>query len=566
MKKLLTALLALIMVFACVPFAACTPKDDSEKVDKNKTQLYVGIFEGGWGREWIDLMKVEFEKQYPTVQVMIEGKKAEFQNTTLEASILAGQNDMYFTTISPYSAVAQENDGNKLLDITSTVTTPIKDILADAADPSAFANETKTIEQKMDPYLSTYMKSASKNKDKYFTIPLYTSFYNIVYDVDLFEEKGYFISSKNAGEYVWTTGLTGAPAKWAGQDGVLSTADKVSYDDGLPVTYEDFKALCAKLSAENVSPIIWASEQSGYRSDYFATVWANYIGGDEYKRGLMQDGSTSSEFGIPITHENAYELQKSQGKKAALTMAYDIINNGWFDGESKKVTYLEAQDTYVYSKKKSESGGKRIAMLMEGGWWENECKATRESMAATYGEGYENRRFGVMTIPRFEDTAGITPQQNKNKVLYSVTTNSTVFIKKNTEKAELAKKFMAFTTTDEMLRLYTRVTGSTRMYDYALTTEDLAEMSYYKRNLWDYFSDDKTEIVYTHGPAQMALLNQSYFRNEWNWSASTTGRNFTEPISIFMNYPDATIDEYMNALYESHKNGWQALRSSAGLL
>lgn len=564
MKKVITVLLALIMIFACVPLAACGG-DDSEKVDKNRTQLYVGIFEGGWGREWIDLMKIEFEKQYPQVQVMIEGKKSEFQNTTLEASILTGQNDMYFTTISPYSAVAQETDQNKLMDITSIVTTPIKDVLADAKDPTAFVNETKTIEQKMDPYLSTYMKAASKKGEKYFTIPLYTSFYNIVYDVDLFEENGYFISSKNeSGEITWTTGKEGAPAKWAGQDGFLSTEDKISYDDGLPVTYRDFINLCAKISADGIDPFIWGSDVSGYRADYFTNVWASYVGADEYRLGFTQNGY-SNELGMNITTDNAYELQKSDGKRAAITMAKDIVLNDWYSDEAKKANYLEAQNEYVYSKRKATEGGKRIAMLIEGGWWENECKTTREEMASTYGADYEDRRYGVMTIPRFVGESGIKDQTNTDRVLYTVTGNSCVFIKKNAKQAELAKKFLAFTTTDEMLRLYTRVSGSTRMYDYELTDEDLSQMSYYKRNLWDYFSNENTQIVQAFGYGKIAILNQSYFRSEWNWNATDGSRSYSEPISLFLNYPSATVDEYMNALYNTHKNSWASMKAAAGV-
>ena len=102
-------------------------------------------------------------------------------------------------------------------------------------------------------------------------------------------------------------------------------------------------------------------------------------------------------------------------------------------------------------------------------------------------------------------------------------------------------------------------------YDYELTADDLSQMSYYKRNLWDYFSNDDTHIVYSHGPAKMALLNQSYFRSEWNWSATTSARSYSEPITIFMNYPTATVDEYMQALYAHHQEGWAAKRAAAGI-
>ena len=122
-KKILSVLVAAIMM--CAPLCACTPKNDGEEIDPNRTQLYIGIYEGGWGREWIDEMKKGFEALYPEVQLMIEGKKEEFTNDNLKASIESGQYDMYFSTASPSDFVANESVNNKLMDITEAVTTPL---------------------------------------------------------------------------------------------------------------------------------------------------------------------------------------------------------------------------------------------------------------------------------------------------------------------------------------------------------------------------------------------------------------------------------------------------------
>lgn len=91
-------------------------------------------------------------------------------------------------------------------------------------------------------------------------------------------------------------------------------------------------------------------------------------------------------------------------------------------------------------------------MLIDGGWWENEAKATIEEMTTKYGDEYANRRFGIMTVPRFE--GGST-----QKTLYSVTGNSVVLIRKNAKQPDWAIKFLRYTTTDENLRLYTRMTA-----------------------------------------------------------------------------------------------------------
>lgn len=162
MKKIMTMILALIM--CSIPLIACAPDDNNEEIDPNRTQLYIGIYEGGWGRAWIDEMKRSFEAQNPEVQLMIEGKKDEFTNDNLKASIESGQYDMYFSTASPSDFVANESVNNKLMDITEEVTTPLTEY-----------GETRSIEDKMDPFMRTYMK-ASNSSGKYYTIPMYTSF------------------------------------------------------------------------------------------------------------------------------------------------------------------------------------------------------------------------------------------------------------------------------------------------------------------------------------------------------------------------------------------------------
>lgn len=543
MKKIITLLLSLVML--CMPLVACSPKDETEKIDPNRTQLYIGIYEGGWGREWIDEMKKAFEDKYPEVQLMIEGKKDEFTNDNLKASIESGQYDMYFSTASPSDFVANESVNNKLMDITEAVTTPLTEY-----------GETRSIEDKMDPFMQTYMK-ASNNSGKYYTIPMYTSYYNIVYDVDLFEERGlYFDDNGN-----FTTGINGAPAKWAGQDGKKGT-----FDDGLPVTWTDFKKMLAKMVENNICPFVFGSNVSGYRADYLTTVWANYEGKENFELNYTFDGVDTSlqgtdvdektgKTGLKITEENGYELQRQPGKKYALEMAEYIIRNNLFYSDSflSSFDYLMAQDTYIYSKLRETEGQQRIAMLIEGGWWENEAKGSIEELIATKGDEYANRRFGIMTVPRFD--GGDT-----RKTLYSVTGNSVVLIRKNAKQADWATKFLRFSTTDENLRLYTRMTGSTRAYDYELTDDDLKQMSYYKQSLWDIFNDDETGLVYCYGPSKISMNNAAYFRGDWAWRVTNaSGRTYNEPTTAFQQYDTLTAQEYFDGLYAYHKDHWSSL-------
>lgn len=536
MKKLLTAILAAIFMMSVA--AGCGGGDyfGGKKVDPNKTQLYVGFFEGGWGREWLDLMIEEFEKENPEYQVFAEGKKTEFTGDNLRSSIETNIFDMYFTTIVPHDMVAGESAQNKLLDITDAVTEPLTEY-----------GETRSIEDKMDDFMVTYMKSTNSS-NRYYTIPMYTSFYYVVYDVDLFEQSQLYFASDGT----FTGGITdkGQKAKSAGRDNEEGT-----YDDGLPVTWEDYQRMLARMNMRGITPFIWAGDTPGYRQDMLTSLWASHEGPDRFTRNYTLDGYDPV-LDIDIDSTNGYELQRQAGKKYALDFAEHIIRNDFNYSRSfdQSLDYVRAQDEFLYSKYKETSGEKRIAMLIDGGWWENEAKDTINLMADLYKGEYIDRRFGMMPFPKFDENS------SDAATLYSVTGNSTVFIKANTPQPELATKFLRFTTTEENLRLYNRVSGSTRPYDYELTQDDLDQMSYFKRSLWDVFNKEDTTVVYSYSPHLKTLSNSSFFRNEWPWTATlSSGNTVSEPFAAFKQYSDLTSQQYFNALYDYHKKKWTQL-------
>ncbi len=577
-KRLLTSVMAMTLAFTGISATACGPKPTGEGIDRTKTQLYVGVYVGGWGSDWIHYLKTEFERQYPNVQIVLDEKKLEFESTTLIASIADGINDMYFTNIYSHDYVKGESNENLLLDVTDVVTTPIRDIFAQeitldngtkvvAADQTAFANETQTIEQKMDPYLSTYYKSSSKNGDKYFGIPHSGSTMNLNYDVDLWEEKGWFISDyiEEDDEYVWTTGLEGAPKKWAGQDGVEGT-----YDDGLPITYEDFKAMCAQIKRAQCDVLTYGHNMAQYRERYLATIMAQYLGADEFALGYSQNGH-STEFDMDITADNAYELQKTEAKKAMLTVAYDFAKNGWISSHASTDDYTAAQNNFVGSKYDAQlNRGKRIAMILEGSWWENEAKATLEANKLEYNDP-QDRRFGIMTIPYFNGTEGIKNQTNTQKTTVAGSADVGIYIRKNAQKAEIAKKFMAFAIVEKNLKETTRLTGEVKPYTYNMG-DVLSTMSYYKQATWDNLKGSGVERTYQVGPSVLMKNNRQYFTYHWICEAPSTAvskdnvsRNWTDPFRFFGEYGDFVsggnynVADYCEALTKYHQTNWENL-------
>ena len=66
MKRILIILLALLMIFSTSALTACGGNNNGSYAT-DKTQLYVGLFKAGLGREWLDRAKIDFEEKYKDV-------------------------------------------------------------------------------------------------------------------------------------------------------------------------------------------------------------------------------------------------------------------------------------------------------------------------------------------------------------------------------------------------------------------------------------------------------------------------------------------------------------------
>ena len=207
----------------------------------------------------------------------------------------------------------------------------------------------------------------------------------------------------------------------------------------------------------------WAGSLSGYRTGFFNSLWANYEGVNDWYINVTGEGN-DSEFGeITLANQNGYLTSGQKGRLSALTFAEYVINEQWWDTDaSSATTNYDSQDRFLQSKYYSERSNsvKRIAMFIEGGWWENEAKTTIETMANQNGGEYVNRRFGVMTYPRMDDghytetkyidadgnytldapaNAGDPSRKVNDMAIVSVTPHSNVAIRANALQPEAAK-------------------------------------------------------------------------------------------------------------------------------
>ena len=157
---------------------------ENSSYDATKANLSVATFDGGVGRAWLDDAIARFEEMYATathfeagktgVKISLDGNKDKYSGNKLaENGDL--KKDVYFTEAVEYYTFV--NNG-MVADISDVVTGSME----------AYG-ESGTIEDKLDPSLKSFMTAKDGN---YYMIPFYDGFYGLTYDVELFEEEGFY--------------------------------------------------------------------------------------------------------------------------------------------------------------------------------------------------------------------------------------------------------------------------------------------------------------------------------------------------------------------------------------
>lgn len=526
---------------------------ENSSYDETKANLSVATFDGGVGRAWLEDAIARFEEKYANatdfeagkvgVQISLDGNKDKYAGTKLAESGNLNK-DVYFTEAVDYYRLV--NDG-LVADITDVVTGSMSDY-----------GENGTIEDKLDSTMKEFMTA----KDgKYYMLPFYDGFYGLTYDVDLFEQEGFYFD--NDGDFIRISDFASVAefnaAKANGPDGKANT-----YDDGLPATYDQMIELCDQIVAKGFVPFIYAGNQSDYVNRSFFTWAADYEGYDSFslnnsfngtaklvktvteQAGTMEAAIEFEE--VVITEENGYELQRQAGKYYALKMQDALFGSTkYLGGAFNGLEYTVAQGEFV----KSKYSAKRYAMLAEGVWWENEANPTFAEIENLKGEKKTDRRFGFMPVPK------VNAEAAGDQTMFSIN-SSFGFISKDCENMKLAKEFMRFLHTDAEMSKFSAKTSIPRSLQYEVSEADRASASYYGQSLIDMRSSSK--VVYPFSAANIATKNQANFeKNTWLGMADKgDGKGLKSAFNAFKD-GKATALEFFNGLYIYQKGKWNTL-------
>lgn len=484
LKKAIALLLAMLSLGTVLLCGCGTPPPDEnrfdEEVDTTRTQLYVGYFNGGMGLPWLTEVKKRFEALYPEYQIMIDTGLTEYQSEVLEANMKTNRQDMYIVDTLNYYSLANKG---LLMDVTDAMTTPLTEF-----------GEDRSIADKMNDTLNEYYRT---NQGKYFGTPFYQAYHHIIYDADLFDE--YNLWYKDGGGFVSSKD----DKKSAGQDGVYG-----NWDDGLPVTYSEFFALCDRMVARGITPITWSGTYAdSYLPNFMASVIADYEG-ENFRTNFSFEGKLNvfknynfTEPGkntfvlnpddyktVTVNNDNYQDyIPMSVGKYFAAKFAKDLASNPAYRTYNYAESHTGVQRSYLLSN--MDGVNNPIAMLIEGHWWYNESKSVFNEMAG-YDEKYSqmNRRFGVMPLPKADDGSSA-----EGHTVSPFSGDSAIFISNFSSKKDLAVKFYRFLHTEEALQICTKYSYITRPYDYDM--ESLYnEVPYYVRTSMEATAD--TTFIY----------------------------------------------------------------------
>lgn len=503
MKKIKSAAVIAMALLTALGGVSCTSKGD--KIDESKTQLIIGYKSAGYGTKWVEKAEKMFEEKFANhsfekgktgVQVWVTYGKDEFTGSTFYDAISGRSEDMYLGADIWNSMYNEES----LYDFSELVKEPLTEF-----------GETKSIADKVLPFIKG---TGLWNDENVWQIPAMVSSFGLtVYDVDLFEEKGYYFAEDGS----WTKGTAGEKAKSKGFDGIAGT-----YDDGLAITSADWTKLLNRIYGRGDIPVTWTGLNDSYGTGWINTMFLNYDDGKAqqiYNSGYGEytllhknnDGSYSLDE-TPTKFDGAknfYENARFPAYYEALKVAYDFIKNeNNFSKEAFKTTqtHIEAQNEFLTSINADE----RVAMIWEGSWWETESDDTFTRMAKNDESlSKHKRRFGVMPSIKLN---GNTATKHAYQFGAGMAWIPAKTARSGGGAFEASKMFCKMMGSDEFLNMCTQETNLPVAYDIEYKQDTVDSMTYFGKNLLEIVQDKNDKHVFLH--------DDRYFNPVFKFNAS----------------------------------------------
>lgn len=518
-NKLLASALALGMAFTAATAATGCKKpsfDDggssehNKAYDPTKTQVQVFTYNAGFKDEWLWQLEADFEEANKDtvyeegkkgVQIHHEGAMKQFSSDDIKNSNF----DVFFFEGGDYYSWRQSG---ALEDLTGIVTATNK-------------YDNKTIKSKMNEKQISYFGGLTSEsaEEKYYAVPHYKGAMGIIYNVELFDEYGFYISDSETTSLISKTN----PNKSKGPDGKTGTENGVDYsmDDGLPATYDEFFYLCGQMLKRGVTPFVLP----GTYTDYYVNILYNalqaeYEGLEQMELNLsfkgeatdlikLNDAGTAivkDSDGNPviesatIDYTNGYDVFRQAGKYYALDFVKKMVGKEDYyneDGFNTAFTQTDAQETFLKSGTDMSVSDEKYAMLVDGSWWEAEANVIFNNMAKKDDKySKQNRKFGWMPLPK----ANKAKLEEGNNVFLDYL-EASVCVKANLgANKQAALDFVQYVCSDGALDKFTDITHALKDFNYVVSEETYKNANYFTETLINYNKKSETFSYYSNSP------------------------------------------------------------------
>ena len=445
------------------------------------TTFRVHIFNGGLGYQWFLELKANFEEMFKDVSFE-PGKKGvtidytadkDFSSLHTKMAVGADSHDLFYTSDCNFWNFMDENVA---YDVTDVMTADVYDEdgfvkLNSAGD--GWATQSKSIADRITvDFTAERLNVGTEAEPQYYALPFDDSTAGIVVDWDLFKANG-----------------------WDDGSGI----------DGMPGTMQEFYDLLDEIRAAGYSAFIYGTGVQYTRViqdaviaqveglDTYYDLFSDYTG--EYD--FNGDGEISDD--EKITPATAYKIMDIKGYKAAVEMATKLFtkneaDKAYYDqAVANGVEFGVAQMNFVSSVMSNQP----IAMLFEGEWWENEARATFDSMGDIMPEyGYGQREFRMMPIPTFDST-----NEDQRYTLGSWTGGACTIVNEKTvgnnpALQKVIELWLQYQYSAEGLKCFSRHSGATLPMEYEMTDKELEALTPFARNTFKLRRDPRIEVVY----------------------------------------------------------------------
>lgn len=482
-NKIVKRLLCAALVAATAFSAIGCKKKTSEVIDKTKTQIYVRSYTKGYGRNWLDAWKRDFEAKYAETEFEPgSGKKgaqvvvqADSFDDLTQAQMNVSGIDIYFMQNQSYYTTVADTSGDGLEDLTSLV-------------KGVSSVDGKTIESKLNAQQKEFFGiKGDDGNAHYYGLPHYYGTSGIIYNVDLFEDRGFYFAED--GEFISDDNSV----RSAGPDGIPGNED-----DGLPRTYAEFFKLLDEMCAQKIIPFVWSgANYTYYLGQLLDSLVADYEGVDDMKLNYTfsgteklvkfnADGTVAKDADgnlileeTEVKRTNGYDVARQPGKYYAMEFLNKLMTTDKYhtDDAYKQTSQTMAEQAFLENGW-TVTGKKKIAMLVDGPWWENEASEIMKSMALMDKKwAKENRNFGWMPLPAATQEKYERRVAGEKSVFYDSLNTMVIMTKNSGSRKEACFKFLEYISSDEALKTFAKETGALRGYSLELTDAEIKEMN-----------------------------------------------------------------------------------------